>query len=363
LDRLNHFRPLVVVLLALWVLGCGENKNIERPPEPPKIALQTIHGMPSDDVFGTLVDTKGRLWISTESGVIMFASAQAPFDVSKATWFTNRDGLPNLRCRGLAELHGKIWVATWGGGVGIYADVLPWKTLGLGADLAANRVFRVAADDTSMWIATAEGIQQYIDDDAIPEANRLVDHSGHTEFGPGVFTSVVPHNDANRGPEVWASERIRDIGGSYVKGGVRVLRFPGSEYFNTVTSGIPGDDVVQIAWDPVRKLFWTVHPENGVASLDVDAKVWTNYTMVTGLVSDLANSIAITNLGTHWTPGTIWVATQEGLTKIKPGGAIVNYVDGSGLPSLRVRTVYVDATDNVWLGFVDGGAAKVVPAQ
>jgi len=40
---------------------------------------------------------------------------------------------------------------------------------------------------------------------------------------------------------------------------------------------------------------------------------------------------------------------------------MVNYTDGSGLPNMRVRKVVVDKNNNVWLGFVERGAARVSP--
>ena len=78
-----------------------------------------------------------------------------------------------------------------------------------------------------------------------------------------------------------------------------------------------------------------------------------------GLVSNLASSVAVNQLGTKWPKGTVWIATQAGLTKMEPNGNKVNYVEGSGLPNVRVRKVYIDHNDDVWLAFVDRGAAKI----
>jgi ligand-binding sensor domain-containing protein len=83
--------------------------------------------------------------------------------------------------------------------------------------------------------------------------------------------------------------------------------------------------------------------------------------MAQGLVSDLVGSVAVNNVSSPWPKGTVWVATQNGLTKISPEGTEVNYVDGSGLPNLRVRKVVVDKNNDVWLGFVERGAARVRP--
>jgi len=360
LDTLKHFRHLVLVLLAIWALGCSEDIIVPPPPSPPTIGLQTISGMPSDDVFDVFVDSQDRLWVSTNAGVVMFESTQGPFDVDKATLFSDRDGIPNRTCRGMTELNGKIFVGTWGGGVGVYDDTTPWKAIKPSDGLVDGRVFDVAADDTSIWVATVKGVGQYIDDETRPMADRFADYD--SIFGGGVFSSILVHNSTTRGAEVWVTEKVRDVIGIIVPGGIKVLRLPGLQlqYMNTETSGIPSDDVSQISYDATRDVFWSAHPTSGVGSLDVDPRIWNNLTTGDGLVSNLANSVAINHLGMKWTPGTVWIATQAGLTKIHPDGRKVNYTDGSGLPNVRVRKVYVDDNDDVWLAFVDRGAAKVV---
>jgi ligand-binding sensor domain-containing protein len=57
--------------------------------------------------------------------------------------------------------------------------------------------------------------------------------------------------------------------------------------------------------------------------------------------------------------GVIWVGTQTGLGKWI-GSRFTAYPRGSGLPEDRIRTVYVDPGNNVWLCFIEGGAAKIL---
>jgi hypothetical protein len=369
---------LLFAILAVGALGCEDDERPAPPDSPPQINLAAIRGMPSDDVYDVFVDSDNRLWLATEQGVVMFENSQASsfnyedaVDRGDAYWFTDRNGIPNLRCRAVAELNGKIFVGTWGGGLGIGdADNLlaEWEKVGAAEGLSVTRITALAADDSSMWIATLDGVFQYLDNPALPVEDRIVDHSGPDEFssghelaGPGVFTGILVHNDAARGPEIWTSENMRDELGIIVPGGVRVLRFPGTQYFNTESSGIPSDDVNGIAYDEFRNLFWSSHATLGVASLDVDSRAWTHYGMGDGLVSNLASGVAVNHSSATWPRGTLWVATQNGVTKMEPDGDMVNYVDGSGLPNLRTRRVFVDRNNHVWLGFVEAGAARVLP--
>lgn len=369
---------VLFAILAVGALGCEDDPLPPPPDDPPQIKLAAIRGMPSDDVYDVFVDSANRLWVATEQGLVMFENSQATsFDYDKAVdagdaiWFTDRDGIPNLRCRAVAELNDKIFVGTWGGGLGI-GDAgnlsAEWEVVGSAEGLPITRISALAADDSSMWIATVDGVFQYLDNPALPVEDRIIDHSGPDEFsaghdlaGPGLFSGILVHNDATRGPEVWTSENMRDELGIIVPGGVRVLRFPGTQYFETESSGIPSDDVNGISYDSHRDVFWTAHATLGIASLDVDSRTWTHYTTGQGLVSNLASGVAVNHANTPWPQGTVWVATQNGVTKMEPDGDMVNYVDGSGLPSLRARKVFVDKNNGVWLGFVDGGAARVLP--
>lgn len=372
MEFLKHYRYLVFVLLAMSALGCGDDGTVTPPESAPEINLQTISGLPSDDVFDVFVDSQNRLWLSTEVGVAMFASTQGPFDVKNATVFTDREGLPNQKCRGIAELNGKIYIGTWGGGMGVYDGTTPLDALKPSDGLVNGRVFDVAADDTSIWVATVGGVGQYIDDESRLLEDRFVNWDSNYVVTPHkrlftnmTYSSILVHNSPTRGAEIWATQRPGDSLGVIIPGGIKVLRLPtlSFQYLNTETSAIPEDDVVDLVYDEFNELFWSSFPTSGVASLEVDSKIWRNLTTADGIVSDLASAVAVNHTGAKWKAGTKWIATQEGLTMIAPDGQIVNYLDGSGLPNVRVRKVYVDANDDVWLAFVERGAAKVVPPK
>ena len=369
MDIFRHFGRAFLVFLVIWVWGCDDKKTVEPPPQPPQITLQRISGMESDDVFDVFVDTQNRLWLSTEAGVYMYQSSQGPFpppsDASRVTRFTDRDGLPNLRCRELEELNGKVFLATWGGGIGIYEDAPPWLTVGPDDGLVSGPVFSLARDDTSIWVATVQGVCQYIENEAPDPADRVIDRTdifGDSEFSSR-FSSIMALTGVGGKPdsgEVWVSQMVGDSLGVRLPGGIKFLGLPALWFqtFRTATSGIPSDNVLEVSYDPTRNLVWSVHSGIGVATVDLAAKTWTTYTTVDGLMT---SSVAVNHLGTKWPVGTVWVATQEGVSKIEPGGNIVNYGYGSGLPTLRVRKVVVDRNDDVWLCFSDAGAAKVVP--
>lgn len=351
-------------LLAVWVFGCSDDeKNIQAPTPPPNINLQVIDGLPSDDVWDVFVDSMDRVWVATNEGLAMFE------DSEEMKWFTRANGLPNRQCRCVEELNGKIFIGTWGGGFAIadsesiYDVNTNFISVSVTEGLVSERIFDIAADpeESSIWIATVAGVDQYVDNEALEVEDRIIGHNG--EFGAGVFSSILVHKSTSRGTEIWVSEKIHDEGGTLIPGGMRVKRFPGFQWFNPETSGIPSDDVNEVAYDPVRDLVWSAHATFGAASLDVDPRIWSSFTSEDGLRSNLAGSIAVNHTGAKWEAGTVWLATQAGVSRVSPAGAVTNYIEGSGLPFERVRKVYVDNNDDVWLIFVERGAGKVLGAQ
>jgi ligand-binding sensor domain-containing protein len=133
-----------------------------------------------------------------------------------------------------------------------------------------------------------------------------------------------------------------------------------AEVFTWAGSGLPEDDITDLAYDSANDLFWMSTSTRGVASLDYNARSWRILDESHGLVSSVTHSIAVDQIG------TIWVGTQTGLTKWQPDGKRYNFTSGSGLPGVRVRRVrtYPVGTnqDQVWLSFIERGAGEVLEA-
>jgi hypothetical protein len=221
-----------------------------------------------------------------------------------------------------------------------------------------ENVFDVAADDTSLWIATVNGVSQYVDDDTRPMAARFHQHSNRLgkRVGDLVVTSVVVDKSA---AEVWLSKLpgVNEPGG-----GITVLTvpdpFPGDDtmgeiQFRPENTGIPDKRVSEVAIDPTTGFFWASFSDVGLGSVDAGGSVWRHFTTVDGFFSDLAQSVAVKS------NGDVWVGTLKGVSRMRVGGGITNFTAGSGLPSERVRKVYVDNQDRVWLAFTGAGAGRV----
>ncbi|MFQ5512487.1 MAG: two-component regulator propeller domain-containing protein [Candidatus Krumholzibacteriia bacterium] len=360
MKRINY---VALVMLLLWVSGCGETDRPPAPPPPPQIGIERFNAgspnasfrLPDNEVFDILVDSQGRTWFSTEAGIAMRDGTQPIVN------FDDFNGIPNRKCRGIAELNGKIWVGTWGGGVAWWDGNVTWTALPVGVTRVVDgQVFDLAADDSSLWIATVAGLSQYVDDDTRPMADRFHQHTDRLggRAGDNVITSVAVNSDST---EVWVSKlpTVSDPGG-----GITILEVPdpdpglpgGEIQVRTDNTAIPDKRVSEVVLNPATGIIWASFPDAGLASVDPANSVWTHFTTVEGFFSDLAQSVALRS------NGEVWVGTLKGVSRMTPAGTITNFIGGSGMPAERIRRVYVDGMDRVWLSFVGAGAGRVTSA-
>jgi ligand-binding sensor domain-containing protein len=363
LDALKRIGFLVLTLFVVSaVVGCEEDTTRpEAPPPPPPISLQTYAlsndastRLPDNDVYDIYVDSQDRIWFATEAGVAMKdgASDMVVFDDQS----TNGD-IANRKTRAVIEYHSKIFLGTWGGGVSVYNGTkwlqLPVKA-GSAQGVVDGQVTALAPDPNGrdIWIATVAGVTRYRDE-AIPMLNRFAQFSSFLgpEGDAWNLTDVFVRVDPIRGKEIWLAKLID---------GITVIRFSPTKavQYKPSNSAIPSVNCTGVAFDTMNGLFWASFGNKGIASVDVNAAIWKNLTRVDGFGSDLVSSIAVRS------NGDVWAGTQTGVSRLHDDGAgnvtVTNFVAGSGLPDGRVRKVYIDPQDNVWLAFVEGGAAKVL---
>lgn len=330
----------------MWFVACNDTSTVAPPPLPPQLSLQVYNGnngLPSDDVYDIYADSQGRVWFATQLGLGLL-------DNGTMITINQADGLIHPNTRAVLEFKGKIYVATWGGGVAVYDGVSWGSILVATPGLVNGSVMSIAADDTYLYFATAAGVSQH---DPVAGTWRrftaLLPKPRWTDTNKKILenveTSSIVSMNTPRGAEVW-------MGAVY--GSITVWR-PAINDFITYTpknSGLPGKMINAIHYSSADGLFWIGTSLHGLASVDVPNSIWKHYDQVDGLPSAVINSIATDQ------SGTVWVATNEGIAK-QQGDGFIGYGRASGLPGERVRKVYVDPQNRVWLGFVEGGAAMI----
>lgn len=362
---------ILMGIVALFMIGfaaCSddEGNRMVAPPPPPSISVNSVGGLPNNDVYDIFEDSQGRMWFATNSGVLMI-------DGTMSKVFDDQDGIPNRQIRSVEELNDQIWVGTWGGdggtgGVGfadsmaIYNDSINWDQLPLANNRLPERKVSSLAVDAALdflYIGTANGLTRYRNIFTVPENQKWTSWASNSFLmGGNGNISDMAFYVSPRGRELWMTKRNTQDAEGNVPGDVSIFRLGvGAIFFTPENSAIPSTDATGVIVDPNNDLLYTTFANAGVSSVDVDGSKWTHFDLPQGLVSSFAMSVGIQS------DGTMWVGTMAGLTCVTPAGNVTNYTAGSGLPSLQIQTVFVDSQDRVWLGFIGGGAVRVTGAQ
>jgi ligand-binding sensor domain-containing protein len=368
---LSSFTRLVsfLALLAIFAaIGCEEDPDPVVPEPPPQISVRnhftrnsnpadTVTGLQNNDAYDVLVDSQGRTWIATQSGVSRFVGG------SGDGVFNERTTLPNPKCRALLEFNGKIWIATSGGGAGVYniADDT-WSILDSDSGMINNNLNGVTGhtNGTTVYFATSNGASIYRDLPDVPMNERWRAFRPAQGLLDPVVSVIEIAQTQTRGREIWYGPRFEEMLEPEDEGnhGITVQRQGLSQpiEYTILNSGLLEPNVNDIFYDADTDLFWVAFATKGIAIVDVDGSSWSYLNQQDGLPSNIVYSI--TKVGDE-----IWVGTQAGVARRLSNGKFRGYARAGGLPADRVRRVYSDDPSNLWCAFIDGGAALLDPAS
>lgn len=363
-------RKLVGLALGLAALfsGCGDDPPVVPVPEKPGQVNTSVtyanasNSLPSSDVYAILAVSNGELWIGTLAGVARYP------DVGSGTHGADKivnevNGLPHPQVRSMAEIDGKVYVGTWGGGLGVYdiagnawTQIRPATT-----GLTDGFISELAASPTEdkLYMSTNDGVFIYT-----PSSNTFAHFSTvdvpdnyirffEVERFQQTVSSLEIVDDAGimqrwYGPRTDA--RYEEADAEFL--GITVSKSASAAFkYTTVSSGLVEPNVNDIYYDTVRQTYWVSYVSKGISEVNLTDKTWTSNTLVQGLPSNTVYSV--TRAG-----GTIWAATQNGLAKLV-GDHWQAYGRSGGLPSDRIRRVYSDDGQRLWVGTIDGGAVKL----
>jgi signal transduction histidine kinase/ligand-binding sensor domain-containing protein len=301
-----------------------------------------------------LCDRDGGLWIGTsERGV--FHVHRGRTDMYSPTDGLSGDNVLNL----FEDREGNIWTATESG-LDRFRDFAV-ATLAVNQGLSNARVLSVlAARNGSVWLSTSGGLDRW-------NNGRIATYDGRA----GKLNGVEPHSlfEDDRG-RVWAStlrefgylENSRFVSAKNVPGGV-VLGIAedaaGDMWIANQDLGLfrlrQGSVVQQIPWaglghrdaamtlaaDPSRGGLWLGFFKGGVDYF-ADGGIRESYTAADGLGHGRVNSLRVDS------DGTLWAATEEGLSRLK-NGRFARIASKNGLPCDSVHWVIEDDDHSFWL--------------
>lgn len=378
----------VALILAAFLPACNDDPNLPDPPKkPPQVSTSVAYpystddkghltGLPSNDVYSMLAVSNGEFWIGTQAGVARYPNltsgshvAVDPGKPETTKWIINEvNGLPHPQVRSMVELDGKVYVGTWGGGLGIYdiagdlwTQIRPGTTGltdGFISDLAVSQ-----PTENKLYMSTNDGVFIYVPGGGFTHFSTVdVNEQDPSMFDIARFqqtvSSVEVVDEAGLvqrwyGPRT--DSRYESNAAEFL--GITVSKSVSTEFkYTPVNSGLVEPNVNDIYYDSVRQTYWVSYVSKGISEVNLTDKTWTSNTLVEGLPSNTVYSV--TRAGNGGAGTTLWAATQNGLARLD-GEHWVAFGRSGGLPSDRIRRVYSDDGNRLWVGTIDAGAVKL----
>jgi signal transduction histidine kinase/ligand-binding sensor domain-containing protein len=279
--------------------------------------FERSEGLSSDYVLGLFEDREGDIWIATSDGFDRFRDFPVPT-------ISVRQGLSNATVQSvLAASDGSVWLGTFDG-LDRWKDgritTYSKQNSGLPAD-SAHSLFE--DDHGRIWVSTIRGVA-YFDNGRFKPVSAVPG---------GVVHSIVGNGEGN----LWINHQ--DQGLLHLVQGRVVQRVSWGDLQRK-------DSAFSLLPDSLPGSLWLGFVKGGVAKVK-DGQVRASYGVADGLGEGMVNDLKLD------ADGTLWAATQGGLSRLK-NGRVSTLTSRNGLPCDAVNWMAEDDASSFWLGMACG---------
>lgn len=352
----RSYRPGVVAVFCLLITGfCWAQPNVAEGSDYP-MAFERMgvrEGLSVNNVTDILQDSRGYVWIATESGlnrydgydVQVYSSAQA-----------GRHGLRNDYIWELAEdKDGNIWLATNEAGVLRWSRETDQFTSFLavaGTDrLDARRRSRALLIDRDgrLWVGTT-GAGVYVLD---AHGRLLTEYVKDATSARGLSSNYVVGLMQDQAGAIWVATSDGGLDRIAADGATVVRRGAG------IATGVPSNSISSLIQTSTGEV-WVGTADAGVVRLHEDGD---GFQRIEG--SDDGRGRQVYDL-LEDRLGQIWVATAAGLHLYDLAGNLLRAVrhdpaDPLSLSNDIALTLYQDRSGIIWVGTLGGGVSRWNP--
>ena len=326
------------VQLTIGQIYTPEIINFTAPaPTPAVTAATTAPPVASPAPVATpdpLVGT-GELIVvgTTDGGILTYDGGHwRQLDVDRSVLSTNRVNAV------LVDKDGQIWAGT-------DAGVFRMDRNGEGAGFRiSNTDGGIGSDDI---IALAG--RQHLDTIWMAHPDR-----GASSFGDGHWDRIRPDTSSLPSSEVSDVHVVSEAQGRVwfaTANGAALFDQALQTWtlFNTGNSDLPSNDVTAIEIDGGGALWFGTKDEGVTRTLNLQA--WDQFTTGEGLGRNDVRDILVAR------NGTVWVATEGGVSRFENGVFFTSNIANSGLPSNSVHELAEDSRGHIWAA-TDGGVSR-----
>ena len=349
--------------------------------------------LPSQYIYSLEEDINGHIWVGTDNGLV---ELDKDLNIVKSYHDTIGDSdVYNV----YDDSKGNIWVCTLDNGLfKINLDdksVENYKNNNSKISIPSNNVRDIISDsEGKLWIATDKGLctfdyerEEFITyNKKLYQSNSLIDdeifcllkdssgliwigtYSGISRFNPNsnfTYFKLDPYEDNSISGNVIHGIYEDDDKTLWIgtnKSGVNIINGESIKHLNKENSNIVSDLIEDITG---FKNYIFIGTNEGLSVLvknDKTAKNYTitNYTTKDGLPSNKIRSLFIDS------KGYLWIGTNKGLAILDTNNNkiidITYILDEMGVSDKFIRAVYEDSKGNYYIGcFLEGGLIKINP--
>jgi len=286
------------------------------------------NGLPQSTVFSIYQDSRGYLWVGTESGVARFNGFQF-------TVFDRSTGLPGNTVRSITEgPDGNIWVGT-DMGIGIF-DGINWKKITAKNGLLGSAVIKLVPDDKGrVWVATNDAGVDIV-----------------TQVGDSI--SIQNISDKNGLSSNFVFDILHEADGQTwlaMLGGINIVSSDNGKWnVQNLTKyvQIPSNLITCIDRDPSGNLWF--------GTLNAGAfELTRNQNRYDIKYFNEQKGIADLNIWDIYCDGPdVWFGTKENGVYRWSNGVMQNITSKNGLPGNQILNIFRDKNRNLWLGSMNG---------
>lgn len=316
--------------------------------------IGTAQGLSQNTVRCLYQDKKGFVWLGTKDGLNKYDGYKVVV-YQKNSKNVNSPSSNDVKSID-EDSEGRLWIATWEGGVNLFDPRYERFTHYRKGDasgeqtLASDYVECVFVDsDDNVWIGTAADGLDFYD----RKSDRFVHYSARRDDPSSLTGNSVSAIYEDRDHNIWVGTsrglNVFDRATGFFS---RVLEEPR-------VAGRPGELNVKFIFEDSRSQLWIGTYGGGLGLLDRKTGTLTSYR---NAGNDVLLSVAEDN------QGRLWIGTENGGLLIfdMEKESFVNYrqndTDQTSLSSNTVNSVMRDLAGNMWLGTRNGGA-NVVNAE
>jgi two-component sensor histidine kinase/ligand-binding sensor domain-containing protein len=276
-------------------------------------------GIGSSEVYATVQDQAGNLWIGT------FGGGLCKYNGISFKNFTVADGLADNRVLSLfLDKQKRLWIGTYGGGISCLSGT-SFKNFTEKDGLSNSFVYAIAEENNGdlLFATYGGGINRF-------DGKKFKLLQGVEVYGKQCW-SVFKDSKNN----TWIGS----------ESGMTRIDQQGKLTLFEKKNGLPHAAVWTITEDKTGNIWAGTY---GGGAIKYDGKLFTQFLVEDGLSNNIVYSITADN------SGQMWFGTDAGGVSVRKDTSFYSITEKNGLSHNRVRNLFLDREENMWIG-TDGG--------